>query len=80
MDMLIRETNGKEDIWYSSDYLKRQIEQAYRAGIHKGIRVEFHAVMPMDGSMVSNLISEFKKKVDEEYKIAYVNDEVIRIG
>ena len=80
MDALIRERNGKEEIWYSNDYLKRQIEQAYEAGIHRGIRVEFHAVIPMDGKAVEDLTDVFKKRVQEEYEKAYSNSEVIRFG
>ena len=80
MGTLIRERNGKEEIWYSDDYLKGQIEQAYRAGIHKGIRVEFHSITPMDNKSVEDLTDVFKKKVEKEYQIAYSNDEVIKIG
>tara|TARA_R110002167_G_C12348173_1_gene621893 strand:+ start:55 stop:297 length:243 start_codon:yes stop_codon:yes gene_type:complete len=80
MDTLIRERNGKEEIWYSGDYLKQQIEQSYRAGIHKGIRVEFHAITPMNDKSVEDLTDAFKKRVEEEYQISYSNDEVIRIG
>lgn len=41
MESLIRERNGKEEIWYSEEYLQKQMELAYWAGIHKGIKVEF---------------------------------------
>ena len=47
METLIRERNGKEEIWYSDEYLKRQIELAYRAGINKGIKVNFHTITPI---------------------------------
>lgn len=80
MDTLIRERNGKEEIWYSDDYLKRQIEQAYRAGVHRGIRVDFYSVTPMDEKSVNDLTDAFKKRVEEEYQIAYANDEVVRVG
>jgi hypothetical protein len=80
MDTLIRERNGKEEIWYSGDYLKLQIEQSHRAGIHKGIRVEFHAITPMNDKSVEDLTDAFKKRVEEEYQISYSNYEVIRIG
>lgn len=80
MDILIREVNGVEKTWYSEDYLKNQIKQAYKAGIHKGIRVEFHSVVPMDSKSVENLTGDFKNLVDEEYRKAYSNDEVFRIS
>ena len=53
---------------------------AYRAGIHKGIKVEFHAVTPMNGEMVNDLTTEFKKKVEEECQIAFANSEVWRVS
>jgi len=80
MDTLIRERNGKEEIWYSDNYLKQQMELAYQAGIHKGIRVEFHAVEPMNGEAVESLVSEFKRRLNEEYQKAYSNSEVWRVG
>lgn len=80
MDTLIRERNGKEEIWYSDSYLKQQIELAFRAGISKGIRVEFCALQPLDGKMVDNLIDEFKKRVSDEYQKAFENSEVWRIS
>lgn len=80
MDSLIRERNGKEEIWYSEEYLKRQIEMAHKAGIHRGIKVEFHAVIPMNGDMVNDLTNEFKNKVEEEYQIAFANSEVWRVS
>lgn len=80
MDSLIRERNGKEEIWYSDNYLKKQMELAYQAGIHKGIRVEFHAIEPMNGESVESLVSEFKRRLNEEYQKAYSNNEVWRVG
>ncbi len=78
MDSLIRERNGKEEVWYSEEYLKQQIEMAYRAGIHKGIKVEFHAITPIDDKMVVDLTKEFKNRVEEEYQTAFSNSEVVR--
>ena len=80
MDTLIRERNGKEEIWYSDSYLKQQMELAYQAGIHKGIRVEFHAIEPMTGEAVDSLVSEFKRRLNEEYQKAYSNSEVWRVA
>jgi hypothetical protein len=79
MDTLIRERNGKEEIWYSDNYLKRQMELAYQAGIHKGIRVEFHTVEPMNMEAVESLVSEFKRRLNEEYQKVYSNSEVWQI-
>ena len=80
MDSLIRERNGKEEIWYSDEYLKRQMEMAYRAGIFRGMKVQFNAITPMDETMVDDLTKEFKKKVEEEYQIAFTNSEVWRVS
>lgn len=79
MDSLIREKNGKEEIWYSQDYLIKQMELAHRAGVHNGIRVEFHAITPVDDESVENLLTKFEKLVDKEYQRAMSNGEVWRI-
>ncbi len=78
MDCLIRERNGEEEVWYSENYLKYQVELAYQTGLHKGMRVEFHAIEPMDGKAVESLVSEFKRRLNEEYQKAYSNGEVWR--
>ena len=71
MDTLIREVNGKEEIWYSDEYLKTQIEMAHRSGISKGIRVEFHAVTPMNSETVEDYIDEFKRRLEDEYQKSF---------
>lgn len=80
MDTLIREKNGKEEIWYSEDYLKLQIENAFRAGLSNGMRVEFHAITPMDGECVEDLSKIFWQKIHEEYQKRYQEGLVIRGG
>lgn len=81
MDTLLRErSDGTEEIWYSESYVRAQIETAYRAGLHKGIKVQFHSVTPMDGEMVDDLTKEFEKRIKEEYNKAFENSEVWKIG
>lgn len=80
MDTLIRERNGKEEIWYSDEYLKRQIEMAYKAGLSKGIKVEIHAIQPTDNNAVNNLTDEFNKRREEEYQKSFSNGEVWNIA
>ena len=53
---------------------------AYRAGIHKGIKVEFHALTPINNDMLDDLTNEFKKRIEEEYQIAYSKSEIWRIS
>lgn len=79
MDTLIRERNGKEEIWYSGEYLKKQIEIAYKSGIREGIRVEFHALEPVDGGMINNLVDEFNSRVEKQYMDSVANSEVWRV-
>jgi len=80
MDSLIRERNGKEEVWYSEEYLRRQMEEAYQAGLSKGIKVNIHAIQPMNGEAVDNLTDEFNKRRAEEYQKAYNNEEVWKIA
>ncbi len=79
MDCLIRERNGVEEIWYSDEYLKRQMELAYYAGLSRGIRVDFYAVSPINNDEVDNLVNEFKQRVEEEFKIAIEKGEIWKV-
>ena len=47
MDSLIREINGKEEVWYSELYLNKRIKDAYEYGYQKGIRIEIHKVQDL---------------------------------
>jgi len=76
MQSLIRERNGKEEIWYSSDYVKQQIERSYKAGLSKGITVKIYAIQPTDDQAVDDLTEVFNKRIREEYEKEYSNDEV----
>ena len=79
MDSLIRERNGVEEIWYSQEYLIQQMELAYRAGLHRGIRVEIHAMQPMDDKAVDDLTDVFQQRLEDEYREAQSKGEVWRI-
>ncbi len=78
MDTLTIERNSKYETWYSADYIKQQIEIAYRSGMHKGARFEFHAIEPVSKESVENLVSEFKQRLNDEYQKSYVNGDVWR--
>jgi len=80
MDVLIREKNGNDEIWYSENYLKKQVELAYQAGIHRGIRVEFHALEPSNLENAKKLVDEFKNRVYKEFENAFKNAEVWKIS
>tara|TARA_Y100001973_G_scaffold85920_1_gene128403 strand:- start:276 stop:506 length:231 start_codon:yes stop_codon:yes gene_type:complete len=73
MQSLIRERNGKEEIWYSSDYVKQQIERAYKAGLSKGIKVKIYAVQPTDNQALDDLTEVFNKRIREEYENEFGN-------
>lgn len=94
-DTLIRERNGKEELWYSEDYIKKLeekneirfrngLESAFSAGLNRGIRVEFHGIYDtskaFDETYLNELIKQFYDKLDEKYKEAFENDEVWVMG
>ena len=60
MDSLIIERNGKYETWYSDEYVKQQMESAYRSGLHKGMRLQFHAIEPQRSECVERLVNEVK--------------------
>lgn len=57
-----------DELWYSEDYIKQQIEKSFRAGIMQGIRIDFHAIHPRDEEHVERLFNQFWSRVDEEYE------------
>ena len=77
MDILIKEINGKDEIWYSEKYLKSQIELAYRSGISKGIRIEWHSIIPTNETTINETLKEFKKRVDQEFQISLNSGDVV---
>lgn len=78
MDTLIRERDGKDEVWYSEEYVKNQIEIAYRNGIRRGIEVNFHTATPTNTDMVNDLIIEFKRRLEEEYQKDFANGLVFK--
>lgn len=76
MDTLVLKDGDKQQIWYSEEYLKHQIEEAFRAGLFKGVRVQFHAVTPMNSDAVNNLVDEFNRRIKEEYEKAFNSGQV----
>ena len=80
MDSLTIERNGKYETWYSGEYVKQQMESAYRSGLHKGMRLQFHATEPQSSECAEGLINEVKKVLNDEYQKAYDNGEVWRQG
>lgn len=75
-DILIREKDGVEELWYSKEYFKYHLQQAFYSGIRKGVNVEIHAVQPMDGRMVDDLTEEFNKRVQATIMDAYEKGEI----
>lgn len=86
-DKLIREKDGKEEVWYSEEYfnetMRYNIEQAYRAGLNRGIRVEIHGWFdmnkPVENAHLDNFKQKFYDKLEEQFKEAFENGEVWRI-
>lgn len=76
---IIKEINGKDEIFYSKEYLIDQLNLAYQAGLYKGIRVNFHAIEPSNINEVNLLKKEFNKLLNEEFNKAFKNSEIIKI-
>lgn len=55
-----------DDIWYSDQYLKAQIDLAYQAGLAHGVKIQFHSVMPYDAIEAKNCKDEFFRLLDIE--------------
>ena len=75
-DILIKEKDGVEEFWYSKEYFEKHLQEAYFSGIRKGIRVEIHAIQPMDGTMVDNLTKEFNKRMNATIGDSYEKGEI----
>jgi hypothetical protein len=74
---------GKEETttYYSENYLKEQIEKAYKAGMIVGREqmVQFHSISPQDEIMEKNLINLFFENIETEFKKRFENNEVWKI-
>jgi hypothetical protein len=75
-DILIREKDGVEEFWYSKEYFKKHLQKSFYEGIRKGIKVEIHAIQPMDGKMVDDLTEEFNRRVHTISMEAYEKGEI----
>jgi hypothetical protein len=70
MDILVRERNGEDELWYSEKYVTEQIKLAHQAGVHAGIQVEFHTISPINGENVEFLVQEeYEKSYNEVLKL-----------
>ena len=60
-------TNGEDELWYSGDYIKKQIELAYLSGLSCGANIELHMIQPMNEGVIPNYTNKFWAKINEEY-------------
>lgn len=66
---LIREQNGEEQIWYSEDYIKQQMELAYYSGLAEGARIQiFSFAVPMSLNTVNEYTQIFFDKINEIHR------------
>jgi hypothetical protein len=76
MDILIKEINGKDTIWYSDSYIQKQIENAYMVGLANGSRIEVHCVEPFDSEHSKKIAADIKTEILKTYSETV--DRVIR--
>ncbi len=62
----ILKTTGDE-IWYSEEYIKKQIELAFQAGMSVGAKIEIHIMQPCSDKDVNDYTNEFWRRVNVEY-------------
>ncbi len=68
MELIIRENSiGEEEVWYSEDYIKRQIDLAYIAGLAAGSKIELHLVEPNSLESVIDYNTLFWNRINDEF-------------
>lgn len=59
----------KEDkdgqIWFNEEYVKQQKERSYWEGFNKGVRIEFHSIVPQNDEEVSRCIKNFYEHIND---------------
>lgn len=67
-DTLVTHVNGKEERWYSAEFMQEQYKTAYQVGIREGIPVVLHiCVTTEEERSISAIFEQLKIKVDEKY-------------
>lgn len=79
-DNILRTTENGEEIWYSQEYILRQMELAFQSGIANGIRVEMLMIEPASEDSAERCASIFWEKVNTEYKKQFDLGHVWRIA
>jgi hypothetical protein len=64
---ILRTIDDREEIWYSDEYIKEQIELAFQAGIAIGLRIEIHFLQPLSDDVIPDYTNKFWEKINEEY-------------
>ncbi len=68
------------ELWYSNEYVKQQIELAFRAGISAGSKIEIHLVQPRDREALADYSKEFWNRINEEYRSEFEKGHVWRVA
>lgn len=74
MDVLVKEIDGVETIWYSEDYVKTLVENAELKGFSEGVRVELHAVTPINEEGLIDLSKHINDKITTERLNSYIKN------
>ncbi len=70
-----------EEIWYSGDYIKRQIEDAYMAGLCSASRVQMSfLILKGDEPEMKEYERKFWEEIQKEYKKRFEGGHVWKVA
>lgn len=67
MDILVKEINGKDTVWYSQAYIEKQMQNAYQVGLINGCKIQVCSIQPFDHEHENEIAQKIKSVILKEY-------------
>ena len=65
---------------YMDNYVKEQIELAFKAGLSSGYKIEIHTILPNNDESTEELLKNIKTKLNKEYESEFSKGKVWAIA
>lgn len=78
---LMTQVDGKQEMWYSPEYLRIQTEMAYSSGIMEGIPIDLHIfVANANEETVHKVYNLLKEKLSEVHRNSHRHTRGLKIN
>lgn len=79
-DTILRTKENGEEIWYSGEYVRKQIELAFQSGMAVGAKIEIHMMQPMSEQAIPDYTNEFWRRLNIDYKNEFDKGHVWKVA